>query len=352
MQTDNNLVSIIIPLFNQEPFTRLCLEFLLINTPRNLFELILVDNGSKDETSIYLQEIENTIPCKVIRNSENLGFAKACNQGASAAQGKSLLFLNNDTVVHLGWLEALLKVAQTQEKIGVLGSKLLHPDHKIQHAGVVFDVDGLPNHIYHRCENNLPAANKQRDFAAITGACLMVSKEIFSKVGGFSEKYLNGFEDIDFCLKVREAGYRVVYCPESVVTHFESRTYGRMRTQNQNLEIFQNAWRDKIKADLFIYLNLDGMALVRFSGHVLFVTQKEIEPYIQAAIQEGQALANKNMMQDAALIFGKKIKEFPFNNKLLQVFSKHCMVMGQSAAAESLQLQAKRFEQRILPEYT
>ncbi len=167
-------VSIVIPLFNNVELTKQCFSSLVDNTPPNEYELIFVDNGSTDGTGTYLRSLHGKI--KVISNEQNLGFAKACNQGAKAADGKYLLFLNNDTIPQPRWLEEMLRTAESDENIGIVGNKLLHPDGSIQHAGVVFWRNGLPYHIYKECPGDLPAANIERDYQSVTAACMLIEK--------------------------------------------------------------------------------------------------------------------------------------------------------------------------------
>ncbi|MFV1991084.1 MAG: glycosyltransferase, partial [Acidimicrobiales bacterium] len=125
--------SIVIPLFNRVDLTRDCVRALKRHTPDNLYELILVDNASSDETQLFCGSLQDVT---ALRNEQNLGFSVACNQGAAAATGEIVVFLNNDTEVHPGWLQAIL-VAFEDDEVGITGSKLLFPDGRVQHAGVV-----------------------------------------------------------------------------------------------------------------------------------------------------------------------------------------------------------------------
>ena len=131
----SNIVTIIIPVFNQSQYTKQCLEKLFANTDSDRFELIVVDNNSTDETPGLLLSFGNKVT--VITNSVNMGFASACNQGARAASGRYILFLNNDTEVQPGWLEPLVETLESDSGIGAVGSQLLYPDGRLQHAGVV-----------------------------------------------------------------------------------------------------------------------------------------------------------------------------------------------------------------------
>ena len=155
------IVSLVIPTLNNLDFTRECLEAIRKTAGMIPYEIIVVDNASTDGTGDYLLQEESAGRLKVIFNKENLGFAKACNQGARIAGGKYLIFLNNDTVPQPGWLEEMVQLAESDESIGIVGSKLLFPDGTIQHAGVVVSASKLPYHIYRGCPGDLPAANQQ-----------------------------------------------------------------------------------------------------------------------------------------------------------------------------------------------
>jgi GT2 family glycosyltransferase len=205
------------------------------------FEVILVDNASSDGTATLLASLGGDV--QVIRNAENLGFAVACNQGARAARGRHLVFLNNDTVPLPDWLTPLLAELDTDPSVAVVGSKLLFADGTIQHAGVVFGRElSLPYHAFYRAVATLPAVNRRRELQCVTGACMAVRREVFATIGGFDESYRNGFEDVDFCLQVRERGGRVIYQPQSTLYHLESQTPGRKAHDQANATRLMERW--------------------------------------------------------------------------------------------------------------
>lgn len=256
-------VTIVIPVYNGAELTENCLRAIAANTPKGMYRVVVVDNGSKDGTRELLERLRAP-ELTVIGNAGNLGFAKACNQGAQAAGGEFILFLNNDTLPHPGWLDHLVAMARQDASIGVLGSKLLYPDDRIQHAGVVVGVrDGepYPYHV-HLCEpSDSPLVNVPREYQMVTGACLMIRSGLFRQVGGFDEAYVNGHEDLDLCMKARAAGAKVMYCPASVVTHLESRTKrligleqfhyekGTDNEEGRGRRRFLARWREKLQID-------------------------------------------------------------------------------------------------------
>ncbi len=224
------------------------------------FEVIVVDNGSSDGTKEYLEKQkalhENL---NVIINEKNEGFAKANNLAASKAKGSNLVFLNNDTEVQNGWLEALLKISENDNSIGAVGSKLLYTDNTIQHAGVIIIVNPkeenslAASHVFVNQPSDFPQANELRNYQALTAACLLVKKNVFIQAGGFDENFWNGYEDVDLCFTIGELGYNIVYQPESVVIHHESKSGPeRFSKVANNVQLLNKKWSGRIKADFRI----------------------------------------------------------------------------------------------------
>jgi len=264
------LVSIIIPLFNQAQLTKACVEAIQATTgDHSRYELILVDNGSYDWTPEYLRSLGNSVI--VIANQENLGFAKACNQGAQIAKGEYLLFLNNDTVPQPGWLDALLSGAR-EEGADIVGAKLLYPNGRVQHAGVTFNRNGIGYHIFKNFDANTPAVNKKRFMQCVTAACMLISKQLFNDLDGFDEQFRNGFEDVDFCLRAGQAGKRILYTPDAVVIHHEEQSEGRKQHDYENMQLYLTRWLGRVRCDdeelyaaegLSIEWHADGTCVVR-----------------------------------------------------------------------------------------
>jgi GT2 family glycosyltransferase/Tfp pilus assembly protein PilF len=235
-------VSIIIPVFNNLALTQSCLDSLTRIPTKVAYEIILIDNASTDGTAKYLKQQADANLVRVLTNPANQGFAHACNQGAKDAAGSWLLFLNNDTEVTSGWLDALAKTAQ-KTNAGVVGAKLLYADGTIQHAGIDF-INGVPDHTHRHAMADLPAANEFRELDMVTGACLMTPRELFLTLGGFDETFRNGVEDVDYCLRVRAMKRKVVYEPHCVVYHLEGQSAGRFDHVNENLKIFFDRWKN------------------------------------------------------------------------------------------------------------
>jgi GT2 family glycosyltransferase/glycosyltransferase involved in cell wall biosynthesis len=258
-QTSPGKCSIIIPVFNNLELSRACLKSILENTASGSYELIVIDNGSADGTRDFLQKNESAGVLRAIFNEANLGFARASNQGARAARGDFLVFLNNDTLVTSGWLDELAAAAAKGSSIAAVGAKLIYPDDTVQHAGVVFNAEKKVFHIYRHFHRDHPAVNKERSFQSLTAACLLVKREIFYEVGFFDEQFVNGFEDVDLCLKVGSKDLTLLYNPRSVVFHLESKTPGRHARERENAELLAARWMHRIIPDAEKYYAADGI---------------------------------------------------------------------------------------------
>ena len=252
--------SIIMPVFNEVELTIQCLTRLAEVTRGTEYEVILVDNGSTDGTQALCDGLSGDV--QVLRNEENLGFAVACNQGAKAARGQYLVFLNNDTIPLEGWLTALAQEVQASAEVAVVGSKLLYENGTVQHGGVAFSwLYGTAYHIYLGVQADAPMVNRRRELQAVTAACMLVRREAFEEVGGFDEGFRNGFEDMDLCLRIRDRGGRVIYQPRSTLYHLESQTPGRKAYERENLKRFLTRWSSHWwLSDEYIIYAEDGLA--------------------------------------------------------------------------------------------
>lgn len=256
-------VTIVIPVFNNAALTADCLNAL--RDQKLDASIVVVDDCSTDETELLLETYGDFIT--VVRNESNVGFAAAVNSGAATAPPDSdLVFLNNDTTPHEGWLDALLRFADSNPRAGVVGARLLFPDGRIQHAGVAINQDRAPYHIYMGLPADHPAVVRPRQFQAVTAACLFVRRETWDQLERFDESYANALEDIDLCLRARELGWEVHYCPSCVVTHHESATRDRSPGAiDLNMQTFLQRWGTKIAPDDLQILADDGMLRVRYN---------------------------------------------------------------------------------------
>lgn len=249
---ENPKVSIIIPVYNQVHYTYACLVSILENTGEFDYEIIIADDVSTDAT----KEIDKFVTGLVIaRNESNQGFLKNCNNAAKKARGEYIFFLNNDTTVQKDWLPPLIRLLESDKSIGMVGSKLIYPDGRLQEAGGIIWSDGSGWN-YGRCDDpNKPEYNYVRDVDYISGAAIMLSRKLWEDIGGFDERYAPAYcEDSDLAFEVRKRGLRVVYQPLSVVTHFEGVSNGTdvngtglKRYQVENNKKLQEKWSEEFK---------------------------------------------------------------------------------------------------------
>ena len=229
--TGDRGVSIIIPTKDREPLLRRCLTSLLRRTAYPRFEILIVDTGSTDEaTRRYYADLAKDRRIRILEHPGPFNFSAANNAGARGATGDLLLFLNNDTeALNQEWLEEMVRWADRPE-IGAVGAKLLYADGTIQHAGIVVGLRGLAHHIYRQAGDThadlFGSVDWYRDYLAVTGACLLVRRQVFDEVGGFDERYRIAYSDIEMCLRIHRRGYRIVYTPFARLRHDEGATRG------------------------------------------------------------------------------------------------------------------------------
>ena len=233
------LVSVIIPVYGKIEYTLMCLKSIQENLPEVDFEIILVDDKSPDNTAIELAKVRGI---KLISNAENLGFIRSCNYGASQASGQYLCFLNNDTEVKTGWLDELVRTFYEFPNTGLVGSKFIYPDGSLQEAGGIIWQDGSAWNFGRNQDSALPIYNYAREVDYCSGASIMIPSSLFNGLGGFDEHYLPAYcEDSDLALKIRDRGYRVIYQPLSVVTHYEGITSGTDTSQGTKAYQIENS---------------------------------------------------------------------------------------------------------------
>ena len=245
---------------------RQCLQSIVERTTYKNYELLVVDNG---RLSRGVQELLRDVQHRrvVYEPSTPFNFADKINFAASHARGEHLLLLNDDTEVINGeWLTAMLEFSQ-QREIGAVGGKLYYPDGRIQHVGVVLGIGGGACHVLAGQAGDSPgyfgSALVIRNYSAVTGACCMTPRAVFEEVGGFDERFALDFNDVDYCLRVRARGYRIVGTPFARLYHYEGATFGsRERVVNpQEIKALGDRWQHVIDSDPYYSPNLTRSAL-------------------------------------------------------------------------------------------
>jgi GT2 family glycosyltransferase len=207
-------------------------------------QVIVADNASARP---YTASSFSDSRVRLLRFDAQTGFAAACNRAVQECETEQLLFLNNDVLLDRSSLARMMQHS-CATGTGVVGSWLYFPDGRVQHRGVVFGHDDIGPYHLDRGRFLEPRCLFE-EFQAVTGACLMVSRELFSRIGGFDESYAFGLEDIDFCLRVRQRGQRVICVNAGRPLHFESLTPGRVELDVSSRQLFLQRWRGKYTID-------------------------------------------------------------------------------------------------------
>jgi O-antigen biosynthesis protein len=236
-------VSIIIPTRDHGDDVERCIRSALARTSYPDLEIIVLDNGSTEPASLAtFDAITRREPrVRVVRHDVPFNFSAINNFAVAQATGEYFLFLNNDTEARSDrWIEAMVEQAQ-REPIGAVGALLLYPDNSVQHAGVILGLGGVAGHSHKYYPADAPGyyymLKSLNNYSAVTAACLMVRRDAFEAVGGFDESLAIAFNDVDFCLRLRAAGYRNVVVPGAVLYHFESKSRG-LETTPEKIERF------------------------------------------------------------------------------------------------------------------
>ncbi|HVF35966.1 MAG TPA: glycosyltransferase, partial [Candidatus Saccharimonadia bacterium] len=294
--SDTPRVSIVIPVYNQFHHTRMCLAALAQHAGKLAFEAIVVDDRSSDETPERLAEIAGI---RSVRNDENLGFIGACNAGAALARGEYLVFLNNDTAVQAGWLEALVATFSAFPDCGLAGAKLVYPDGRLQEAGGIVFSDGSGWNYGRGGDPADPAYGYVREADYCSGAAIMVRRALFEQLGGFDARYRPAYyEDTDFAFRVREAEFKAYYQPASVVVHFEGVTSGTdtgsgiKRYQLVNQEKFVERWKGALARQPKPGTPIEHAREHRVRGTVLIV-----DAYVPEPDQDSGSVRLVNLMK-------------------------------------------------------
>lgn len=253
-------VSIIVPVMGRFDLLKQCLDSIPKACQRNEYEIIIVDNSSpKEEAKNFYSENSDFF---LIKNQINKGFPFACNQGASKSDAHLLFFLNSDIILKENSIDIMIEEMNKDQTIGISGMLLLFPDYveglnpnirpsgKVQHAGMDTNIHGQWIHTFVGWDSDSPKVLSQRDCYAVTGAALMIRRNIFQRVGSFDLHYgLGTYEDVDLCMKVRELGYNIIVNTNAVGIHYTSATAESYRIPfplDQNRLYFLNKWASKI----------------------------------------------------------------------------------------------------------
>lgn len=257
----NPLVSIIIPNKNHAQDLKRCIESIIAMSTYQKYEIIIVDNQSTDlDLQKYYQQIKNRANIDVISWDKPFNFASINNFGVQHATGEYLVLLNNDTeVIAPDWIQEMLMYAQRND-VGAVGAKLYYDDGTIQHAGVILGLGRhrTAGHVFSRAtKDNLGYMGRlcyAQDYSAVTAACMMVRKDVWEQVNGMDEGFAVAFNDVDLCMRIRKAGYLIVWTPYAELYHYESKSRGLEDTPEKRKRFegevrrFQERWKKELAA--------------------------------------------------------------------------------------------------------
>ena len=275
-------VSVIVPVHGKLAYTLACLRSIARHGTQAAFEVIVVDDASPDDSAATLARIEGLT---LLRNTTNLGFVGSCNAAAAIAHGAFLCFLNNDTQVTADWLDALLRCFEENADCGIAGSRLVYPDGRLQEAGALVFADGSCWNTGRFEPRDAPAFGYRRETDYVSGASLMIRRDVFRRVAGFDTRYAPAYyEDTDLAFSVRRLGLRVYYEPTSTVIHFEGISAGTdlasgmKRYQRLNQAKFVDKWASELASQPAPGTPLERAVHWRSRGRVLVIDAMTPEP--------------------------------------------------------------------------
>jgi GT2 family glycosyltransferase/SAM-dependent methyltransferase len=319
------LLSVIVPVHGKWSYTRACLASIEAHRPVVPFEVLIVDDASPDDTA----ELATASPgVRLVRSERNVGFVGACNLGASQAQGAYLLFLNNDTEVAPGALDALVGAADSDDRIGLVGAMLVYPDGKLQESGGIIWADGSGWNYGRDQEASSAIFHVRRDVDYCSGAAILVRREVFEHVGGFDQRYAPAYyEDTDLAFAIRATGYRTIVEPRAVVVHHEGVSHGTdltagvKRYQEINRAQFVDKWASTLAdhlpaaSELNVWLACQrGPAGHR--GDLVLVADHQVPTPDR---DSGSVRMHRLLLVLVEL--GQRVVFFPSNGALLQPYS-------------------------------
>jgi glycosyltransferase involved in cell wall biosynthesis len=253
-------VSIIIPTKDQASILKACIESIQNSTTYTNYEIVVVDNQSSDNSTKEYFELLKANDIRVLSYPQPFNFSAINNFAASQVHGEYLTFLNNDiTIINKDWLEEMVSHA-CKDHVGAVGAKLYFPEDCVQHAGVILGINGVAGHCFKYATRGEPGQrnrlNLVQQFSAVTAACMLVKKSIFDEVNGFEEEHLGvAFNDIDLCLRIKEAGYVNLWTPYAQLFHHESISRGddndqtRKTRVDSEIDYMRKRWGDLLRFD-------------------------------------------------------------------------------------------------------
>lgn len=331
--SDRPVVSVIVPVHGKWSYTRQCLRFLGGHRVSVPFEVIVVDDASPDDSAERLAACDGV---RLVRTERNLGFVGACNLGAEHARGEHLFFLNNDAEVTESWLDILVRTMDSDERIGLVGAKLVYPDGRLQECGGIVWSDGTGWNLGRNGTPDAAEHNVLRDVDYCSGAAILVRAGVFRQVGGFDSRYAPAYyEDTDLAFAVRAAGFRTVVQPKAVVVHHEGVSNGTdvstgvKRYQELNRREFVEKWAATLRAEHLPEATPRNLWLARqrgTSGHFGPLVLVKDHQVPRPDFDSGSVRIRRIMEQFVEL--GCRVVFFPGNHAPLQPYTDELQQLG------------------------
>ena len=257
----NPLVSILIPNMDHVDDLKRCLDSIREKSSWKNWEIIVIENNSQEKATLdYYDEIQKDGRIRITewKDGRAFNFSAINNYGAQFAKGEYLLLLNNDVeVISPDWIEQMLMFVQ-REDVGAAGAMLYYPDNTVQHAGVILGIAGVAEHAhkgFKRGEYGYAGRlTLAQDLSAVTAACMMVSRKVWNEAGGMDERFAVSYNDLDLCMRIRKAGYLIVWTPYAELYHYESKSRGaedtpeKKKRANDEIDRFMERWGKEIEA--------------------------------------------------------------------------------------------------------
>ena len=245
-------VSIVILTWNGMEYTKQCLESIVQNTSSEEYEVIVVDNGSTDGTVEYLEglDLKNFV---LIKNKENLGFTRGNNIAIERIKENDVVLLNNDTIIlQKNWLTKMRQLAYQEKEIGIVGCRMINHHNQILHAGSYIRPDDLWGQQIGGGQKDIGQFCENREVESVTFACVYIKRIVLNVIGGLNERFFSYFEDTDYCLRARMAGFRIMYCGEATIVHYQNvsthinqRSFSKMFLKSQRT--FRKLWKKEVE---------------------------------------------------------------------------------------------------------
>jgi len=261
------LVSVIIPTKDQCELLKTCIDGLIKRTDYKPVEIVIVDNGSSEPDALeFLKNVQSNNNVRVVKDSGLFNFSRLINNGVSNSSGEVCVLLNNDTeIINSGWLDEMVSHAIRPE-VGAVGAKLYFPNNTIQHGGVILGIGevAVAEHVHRNIQREYPGYFCRllltHNMSCVTAACMALRREIFDEIGGLNEKDLAvGYNDVDFCIRIRQAGYKIIWTPHAELYHLESRSRGyhtEPEELNRLIPFMRKKWGFILDNDPFYNHNL------------------------------------------------------------------------------------------------